>query len=126
VSPSVSTPTSKDSVYSDLEIRFAFLARDVLSLIKWLPRTTVRLLIENQLIRSVTSAGANYFEATECVTKKDKVSKLAISKKETKESKYWLLVLWGEFPKHRVRIEKLGKECQELVKILASIINKIS
>ncbi len=117
---------SNSNRYQDLEFRVAKLTRDVIVLIKSLPNSKVKELVEDQLLRSATSIGANYFEFTECVTKRDRISKLTISKKEAKESKYWLLVIYEEFPVYRERIKSLGNECQELVKIFATIIKNLN
>ena len=123
---SASTSVSKSDKYQDLEFRVARFTRDVISLIKSLPNSRVKELAEDQLIRSATSVGANYFEFTECVSKRDRICKLAISKKEAKESKFWLLVLYEEFPNHKNRIQELGNESQDLVKIFAAIIRNLN
>ncbi len=42
----------------------------------------------SQLVRSGTSIGANYCEASESITKKDFINKICISKKEAKETEF--------------------------------------
>ena len=69
-----------------------------------------------QLVRSSGSIGANYIEANESLSKKDFVMRVKISKKETKESKFWLRLLGAK--------DDLIKECTELMKIFGAIIEK--
>jgi len=51
---------------------------------------------------------------------------LKISRKEAKESEYWLKLLREMNARHKGRIEKLEIEAIELRKILSSIINKLN
>ncbi len=50
-------------------------------------------VISKQLLKCGTSIGANVEEANAAVSKKDFVSKMAISSKEARETKYWLRLL---------------------------------
>jgi four helix bundle protein len=43
-----------------------------------------------QLIKSSTSIGANYTEACQSTSLKDRIAKLSICKKESSETVYWL------------------------------------
>lgn len=78
-----------------------------------------------QLIRSSGSIGANYIEANECLSEKDRTHRFRISKKEAKESIYWLELIdcRGNSELERERHE-LIQEATELVKILTVIIRK--
>jgi len=49
--------------------------------------------IGNQLLRSATSIGANVEEAIAAQSKKDFLSKMSISLKEARETRYWLRLL---------------------------------
>ena len=55
-----------------------------------LPKNSVNDVLMKQAIRSGTSIGANYREACEAESGKDFVHKLGISKKECRETTYWL------------------------------------
>lgn len=46
--------------------------------------------IQDQLIRAVTSIGANYAEAQDAASKRDFINKIYIAKKEASETIYWL------------------------------------
>jgi four helix bundle protein len=76
-----------------------------------------------QLIRSSGSVGANYIEANEALSKKDFLLRVKISRKEVKESIYWLrlLPLQGRVDKEK---DRLIGEATELMKIFGAIIEK--
>jgi len=73
----------------DLEERTYQFAKKVRGLLKKIPRTISNIEDGKQLARSSGSIGANYIEANESLSKKDFKMHVKISKKETKESKYW-------------------------------------
>jgi len=58
------------------------------------------------------------------MTKKDFIHKYNIARKETKETKYWLSLVEDTNLKLKPRTEKLTKECEEIVKIISTIIYK--
>lgn len=75
--------------------------------------------LASQLIRSGTSIGANTREAQRGVSLKDFKNKFGIALKEADETKYWLEIL--EATGRKVPLE-LNKKCEELIRILVSII----
>lgn len=78
-----------------------------------------------QLIRSSGSVGANYIEANEALSKKDFVLRVKISRKEAKESKYWLCLLETNKVLHlEQEKDSLVQEAGELTKILNAIVTK--
>ena len=76
----------------------------------------------NQLLRSGTSIGANISEAQSASSKKDFINKLNISLKEAREVEYWLKVLKDSDSIEEKEFTSLIKDCQELIKLLISII----
>ena len=91
-----------------------------------LPRKQSALEYGKQLIRSSASIGANIEEADGALSKKDFVNKIGISRREAKESGYWLqlikkveLVGQGEDQE----LDWLINESNELKLILSAIIN---
>jgi four helix bundle protein len=80
---------SKQKKY-DLEERTFLFSQRIIGYIKKLPRSVSNQEISRQLIRSAGSIGANYIEANEALTKKDFVARLKISRKEAKETCYWI------------------------------------
>jgi len=81
--------------------------------------------IGKQLVRSTGSVGANYIEANESLSKKDFIMRVKISKKEAKESRYWLK-LSNPGKEHEGEKIALMCECDELMKILGAIIRNSS
>lgn len=67
--------------------------------------------------------GANYREANEALSKKDFVMRVKISRKETKESIYWLKLTEPK-EDHVTEKEILIDEAEQLMKIFGSIIEK--
>ena len=106
----------------DLEDRTLKFSEGIIDFTKKLPQNLITKPLINQLIRSGTSIGANYCEADEANSKKDFINKIAIAKKETKETKYWLRVIAYTLPESKETTRKLWKEAQELNLILAAII----
>lgn len=77
-----------------------------------------------QLIRSSGSMGANYIEAQEALSRKDFAMRVKISRKETKESVYWLKLL--DIPDTlKTEHQRLLQEASELLKIFSSIVQKV-
>jgi four helix bundle protein len=79
-------------------------------------------VISKQLVRSGTSIGANIHEAISSESKKDFVHKLGIAVKETRETLYWLNLLKDSNYIDQEQFDKLNPKCNELIKILNSII----
>jgi len=109
----------------DLEERTLEFAKRVRSFIKNLPKTTGNFEDGKQVIRSSGSIGANYIEANEALSKKDFIMRIKISRKEAKESKYWLLLV-DTNSNNELEKERRGliKEATELMMIFSSIMRK--
>jgi four helix bundle protein len=120
-------PKKPDTKF-DLDERTLRFSQDIIEFNRKLPRDAINTPMISQLVRSATSIGANCCEATEASSKKDFINKIAIAKKEAKETRYWLKLLLHSFPEHKSAIEKLSQEAQELNLILAAIVrnSKIS
>ncbi len=74
------------------------------------------------MLRSGTSIGANINEALSAQSKRDFVHKLSISLKEARETSYWLNLLKDSEFISKNDYDKLIDRCNEIVKILSSII----
>lgn len=107
----------------DLEERTLNFAKQVIEFINKLPKTLTNIEISKQLVKAAGSVGANYIEANESLSKKDFLMRIKISRKEAKESRYWLkLVSCDEGLKKEQK--DLIQESTELMKIFGSIIEK--
>jgi len=77
----------------DLDERLLTYGARVIKLVESLPRTLAGRRIGDQLLRSATSAGANYEEARGAESRSDFVHKMQVALKELRESHYWLRLL---------------------------------
>ena len=109
----------------DLEDRTLKFAGDVRMFIKELPRSIANREDSSQVVRSSGSVGANYIEANEALSKKDFLMRIKISRKEAKETAYWLkLVDTGGNILLDGKRNALYQEARELMYILSSIVRK--
>ncbi|HLP59067.1 MAG TPA: four helix bundle protein [Candidatus Deferrimicrobium sp.] len=107
----------------DLEERTFEFARDVRRFVKKLTKTLANIEDGRQLIRSSGSIGANYIEANESLSKKDFLMRIKISRKEAKESRFWLRLLdvQAELEKEH---SYLFNESVEITNIFGAILRK--
>lgn len=88
-----------------------------------LSNTTEMKVVKNQLIRAVTSIGANYEEAQAGSSKSDFINKVNISLKEARETNYWLRLI-KEVENTNLEIEEIIQESKEIKNILGAIVKK--
>jgi four helix bundle protein len=72
--------SNNDKKY-DLEERTFVFTKNVIEYVRNLPKGIAYSEIGKQLVRSAGSVGANYIEANECLSKKDFIMRVKISKK---------------------------------------------
>ncbi len=109
----------------DLEERTYQFAKAVRLFVKTLPKTIAIIEDGKQLIKASGSVGANYIEANESLSKKDFSMRIKISRKEAKESAYWLrLINETNKLKNADEAPSLIQEANELKKIFSSILVK--
>src|SRR5436305_13173915 len=109
----------------DLEERTFQFAKRVRAFVKKLPRTVGNIEDAKQSVKSSGSVGANYIEANEALSKKDFVMRIKISRKESKESRYWLrLIDTGEDERLAAECQDMIREATELMKIFGAILQK--
>jgi four helix bundle protein len=107
----------------DISDRLLDLAVRIMRLVQALPKTIGGKHVTTQLLRSGTSAGANYEEARGAESRSDFIHKLGVAWKETRESLYWLkLIHRSQIIKPKL-VENLLRETEALSKILARSIN---
>lgn len=105
----------------DLVARTKNFARRIIRLYVALPKTTVAQVLGRQVLRSGTSVGANYREASRARSKAEFVAKIGDCLKEADESAYWLELLCDEKIVSQKRLEPLLQETNELISILVTI-----
>lgn len=113
----------KDKKYDLLE-RTAVFGERVIEFAKAIRKDEISRPLISQLIRSSTSIGANYCEADVGESKKDFRHKLAICRKEAKETMHWLRMIAKAEVNKQSNCRELWKECQQLVFIFSAIISK--
>jgi len=119
------TKTSNNKPAYDLEERTFQFAKAVRLFVKTLPKTTANIEDGKQVVKSSGSVGANYREANESLSKKDFLMRMKISRKEAKESAYWLrLIHETNNLKNANDTQNLIQEANELKKIFSSILEK--
>jgi four helix bundle protein len=107
----------------DLEERGLLFAQEVRKLIRRLPRDICNIEEARQLARASGSVGANYIEANESMSRKDFIAKARISRREAKESRFFLRLLFtGGNADLDIERESLVLEASELIKILSKMI----
>ncbi|MBY0435913.1 MAG: four helix bundle protein [Cyclobacteriaceae bacterium] len=109
----------------DLEERTAIFAERVRDFCLKLPKNAANAEYVRQLIRSGSSPGANYIEANESIGDKDFKMKIRTSRREAKESSYWLrLVITNESKEMEEERSALRQEAKEFVLIFTAILKK--
>jgi four helix bundle protein len=91
-----------------------------------LPRNRAADIIGRQLLRSGTSIGANYREASRAATKKHFTSIMNTALREADESLYWLELLRDSELVRADLLTDIVDECEQLVSILAASVKKAS
>lgn len=103
-----------------LEARLLDFSINTLGMINQLPKTQGNNVYGLQLIRSSSSVGANYAEATCAHTKLDFLHAMNISRKEARESVYWLELLLATNPKLNNIIYPILDEAKQIFRIFMS------
>ena len=107
----------------DLEERTFQFAKKAFKYFKNLSRNSVNIEVGKQGIRSSGSIGANFIEANEAFSRKDFVMRIKISRKEAKETIYWLKLSEPADSEDDER-NWLINETTELMKIFGAIVGK--
>ena len=83
-------------------------------------------VISKQLLRSGTSIGANIAEAEHPQSNADYLNKVSIALKEANETKFWIRLLKECGYITSEEESYLLNDCCTIIKILVSIVNKVS
>ena len=107
------------------ERAFAFAVR-VVKLCQVLDeRPGVPRTLANQLLRSSTSIGANLEESKGGQSRADYLSKVSISLKEARETRYWLRLLIATDMIPEPQLAPLLDEANQITAILTTIVKKL-
>ena len=94
----------------------------IIRLYSALPKSTVAQVIGKQILRSGTSVGAHYREASKARSTAEFVSKLGGAQQELEETAYWLELLAESETIPATKLSELQSEADELGKILTTCI----
>jgi len=103
----------------DLRIRTKTFALRIIRLYS-LPKTTEAQVLGKQVLRSGTSVGAHYREATRARSPAEFVSKIEGGLQELEETVYWLELLIDASLVNESRLCELLREAEELLAIFVS------
>lgn len=114
--------TSDTGTSSDLRLRTRAFAIRIVRLYTSLPKAAEAQVLGNQLLRSGTSVGAQYHEATRSRSNAEFISKIESGLQELEESIYWLNLL---IDCGIVKKEKLVGLCQEANELAAIFVASV-
>jgi len=107
----------------DLEERTGKFGEEIIDFAKSLKENIINKPLINQLIRSGTSIGANYMEANGAESKNDFKHKIALCKKESKETMHWLRMVAQANDERRKDCADLLNEAHQLTMIFAKALS---
>jgi four helix bundle protein len=105
----------------DLKVRTKAFALRVIRMYSSLRRSTVAQVLGRQVLRSGTSVGANYREASRARSKAEFISKIGDSLKEIEETEYWLELIVDSGCITVAEMAALIDETRQLIAIFTTI-----
>jgi four helix bundle protein len=114
--------TSDIGASSDLRLRTRAFAIRIVRLYTSLPKAAEAQVLGKQLLRSGTSVGAHYHEATRSRSNAEFISKIESGLQELEESIYWLNLL---IDCGIIKKEKLSGLCQEANELAAIFVASV-
>jgi four helix bundle protein len=106
----------------DLKNRTKNFALRIIKMYSALPKSTEAMVLGTQVLRSGTSVGANYREASQGRSKAEFVAKMGDCLKEIEETTYWLELLIDGTILPENKLAGLLQESKELKAIFLAII----
>ena|ERR1700674_4331642 len=117
--------TDEASRKTDLRLRTRAFALRIVRLYTSLPKVAEAQVLGKQLLRSGTSVGAHYHEATRARSNAEFISKPQGGLQELEETIYWLnLLIDGDIVK-KEQLSSLCQEADELVAILVASVKTV-
>jgi four helix bundle protein len=109
----------KENIILDKSFKFAV---RIVKLYQYLCNEKKEYVLSKQILKSGTSIGANIEEAHGDISTPDFSNKISIAYKESKETKYWLRLLFDTDYLDKKMFDSIINDCEEINKILFSII----
>lgn len=92
----------------------------IINMVRCMPRGVAERALAEQLLRSATSIGANYREASHAKSTNDFAAKLKICEGEAAEALYWIQLIINSNIMPQSKMIALEQEAKELVSILTT------
>ena len=108
--------------FNTIEVKSYDFAIRIVNLHKYLNRQKEIHSLSNQMLRSGTAIGALIQEAVHAQSKADFLNKMNVSLKEANETMYWIRLLHSTYYLKDNEFASIHKDCEEIVKLLASIV----
>ena len=105
----------------DLEERTSRFGEQVITFAKKIPWSPVNNRLVDQLVGAGTSVGANYCEADDGVSRADFKHRISISRKEARETKFFLRMVATAEPKLKSEAREIWREAHALHLIFSRI-----
>jgi four helix bundle protein len=106
----------------DLEERTAVFGECVIDFAITIQRNAVTSPLLTQLIKAATSIGDNYCEADDAESKRDFRHKIALCRKESRETKYWFRMIARADAASKQAARPLWQEANELHLIFSKVL----
>lgn len=119
------TDEGKSTYQTDLAKRTKAFALRIITLYGSLLQTTVAQVIGKQMLRSGTSVGAHYAEASRSRSNAEFISKIEVGLQEIEETRYWLELLIESQLVAQNKLNPLQQEANELTAILVTIVKNV-
>jgi four helix bundle protein len=113
----------KDNIVKEKSFKFAI---RIVNLYKILQEEKKEYIMSKQLMRAGTSVGANVYESTRAVSKKDFSNKIGIASKEASECEYWIELLFATNYLNEKEYKSIREDCGEINKLLITISKTVS
>lgn len=104
----------------EVKYRAFYLSIEIIKFLESLSRKDSLKIISNQLIRCITSIGANIVEAKASSSKREFLNYFQIALKSANEAKYWLAMLRELVPENTQKINAFLKELDEISRIIGT------
>ena len=108
--------------FNTIEVKSYDFAIRIVNLHKYLNRQKEIHSLSNQMLRSGTAIGALIQEAVHAQSKANFLNKMNVSLKEANETMYWIRLLHSTHYLKDNEFASIHKDCEEIVKLLASIV----
>lgn len=108
--------------FNTIEVKSYDFAIRIVNLHKYLNQQKEIHSLSNQMLRSGTAIGALIQEAVHAQSKADFLNKMNVSLKEANETMYWIRLLHSTHYLKDNEFASIHKDCEEIVKLLASIV----